>query len=478
MRRTILDLSTIGRIRPILNPLPHNRLAPRPRPVHPLRARAGRADACLVLLAALLMAACSPTPTAPASPDEPAASGEVGSLPPTGVDLGTVVAPAPRAAAESTDAAETSSHEAGDLGALVEGEDDIHGDAPEDGIGEGGIGEAAAAESADLVPMPAPSPGKLTRLTEPGCCTQPFWSADGRRVLFVDKPAPDQPVGIWAARLDRPGAPPELVVEGMASYSADLAYRVEREAETTTLVRLADGQRWTVPAGGRAVSISPGGTRIAWQVSPNEVPAERRTSRVWVAELDGSEAREVATLPRGSLAAWLGDDRLLVRGRERLDADEDILWALPLGGGERHEIMRSERISGIVPSPDGRWIAYYVARLTDPAANGLWIAPTTPGAGPPKRLDASLFGAYRWRDADRLLLVPMHADAARTGAQPSHELWEIDAATLAGRQLTDPTTTPFKITGGDWAVSPDGQRVAFVESGDKAVWVLDLPEGQ
>ena len=40
---------------------------------------------------------------------------------------------------------------------------------------------------------------RLTRLTEPGCCTQPWWSADGRRVLFIDRPAPDAPTGIYAA---------------------------------------------------------------------------------------------------------------------------------------------------------------------------------------------------------------------------------------------------------------------------------------
>jgi Tol biopolymer transport system component len=45
----------------------------------------------------------------------------------------------------------------------------------------------------------------------------------------------------------------------------------------------------------------------------------------------------------------------------------------------------------------------------------------------------------------------------------SHELWELDANTGETRRLTNPDVTPFKIANGDWAVSPDGQHVAFGE---------------
>jgi len=316
-------------------------------------------------------------------------------------------------------------------------------------------------------PAAAPGEARFTRLTEPGCCSQAFWSADGLRVQFLDKPASDKPVGIWAVDVAGPGTPPELVTEDIGFYSADMAFRVETEGETTAIVRRADGQRWTVPAGGRAVSISPGGRRIAWQVSPQGLPPERRTTRIWVANLDGTDAREVGTLPRGSLAGWLGDDRLLVRGRDRLDSDEDVLMALAIAGGGLTEIVRTERLGGVVQSPGGKWVAYYVSRLPDPADTGLWIAPTDGGA--PRRLDKSLFGAYRWRDADRLLVVPLRADSV------SHELIEVDAASLATRRLTDPRTTPFKIANGDWTASPDGRRVAYVERRDRSIWVIELP---
>ena len=40
--------------------------------------------------------------------------------------------------------------------------------------------------------------------------------------------------------------------------------------------------------------------------------------------------------------------------------------------------------------------------------------------------------------------------------------------------LTDPASEFFSIAGNDWNVSPDGQHIAFVDSRDKAIWVLDL----
>ena len=44
------------------------------------------------------------------------------------------------------------------------------------------------------------------------------------------------------------------------------------------------------------------------------------------------------------------------------------------------------------------------------------------------------------------------------------------------RELTTPESTPFKIANGDWRVSPDGRYVAFVESSDRNIWALELPQ--
>jgi len=286
-------------------------------------------------------------------------------------------------------------------------------------------GQADQVTTPDPSPSPTPAPA-LCQLTRGGCCTQPFWSPDSRQVLFIDEPVPDAPAGIWGVDVARPDPTPELVTERIAFYTADLAFLVELSEDTTVIERLADNARWTVPAGGRPVSISPGRKRIAWQVSDEDLPFERQTTQVWVANLDGTDARSVATLPRGSFGGWISDDVLLLSGRESLESREQVLYAFSLTSGRTTELVRAEQLRGGLLSPDGIWLAYYVALDEDPAQNGLWLVRTDGSTelaevGSARRqLDRDLFGAYQWRDASRLLVIPFRPDAI------SHELWELD----------------------------------------------------
>lgn len=430
---------------PMVRPTRCRPLAPSAVLAPPLRSRALWLLLSLTLLVPL--AACGGTPASRSAPSGAGAAAR---------DAG-VIGGNPAADADGVDAAVDPEADAPvDAGADADAPVDAAADTETD----------ASARPAELA-APAPDRARLTRLTEPGCCTQPWWSADGRRVLFIDRPAPDAPTGIYAASLDAPGAAPELVTETVAYYSDDMAYRFELEGEVTRLLRLADGEAWTVPAGGRPVSISPGGGRILWQISPQDVAFERRTTRVWVADIDGSDAREIGSLPRGSVSGWITDDLLLARGRDSLQAEEDILWAMSVADGGLREIARAERLRGELVSPGGSWVAWYVARQTDPVETGIWLAPTSGGAA--RRLDPARFGGYQWQDDGRLLVVPQRAE------QGSHRIYAVDAASLAVLPLTEPAETPFKIANGDWAVAPDGRRVAFVESRDKAIWVLELP---
>ena len=291
-------------------------------------------------------------------------------------------------------------------------------------------------------------------------------------MLFIDKPAPDAPVGIWGVDVAQPAPTPELVTERIGFYTADMTFLVELSEDTTVIERLADpltgtgSARWSVPADGRLISISPGRTRIAWQVSDEDLPFERRVTEVWVANLDGSDAQAVATLPRGGFGGWISDDVLLLSGRESLESQEHILYAFSLTSSRTTDLVRAERLRGGLLSPDGAWLAYYVALDEDPAQNGLWLVRTDGSTR--RKLDRDLFGAYQWRDAGRLLIIPLRPEAV------SHELWELDVSTGETRRLTDPDVTPFKIANGDWAVSPNGQHVAFVESRDRNIWLLTL----
>ena len=252
-------------------------------------------------------------------------------------------------------------------------------------------------------------------------------------------------------------------------------YLVETTTNTTTIERLSDGERWNVPARGRSVRISPGGTRIAWTEGNEDLPPDRQVTTIRVANLDGSEPRVAATLRRGGLSGWISDDVLLVSGRESATATDQVLWAAPLDGSPPVELARAERLRSPQLSPSGAWVAYYVTFDADPARNGLWIARTD--GSDRRQIPPELFGSYQWRgcpdvcdpDAESLLIVPLQPDAAQ------HELWQVRAAGGEPARLTDPAVTPIKIANGDWRVSPDGRYVAYVESEDRNIWALPLP---
>jgi hypothetical protein len=321
-------------------------------------------------------------------------------------------------------------------------------------------------------PTPTATPAPVLRqLTVGGCCTGHFWSPDSRQVLFIDQPAADAPLGIWGVDIEMPDPEPTLYTERIASYTSDLAFVIEpdpTDRSVTIIERVADGERWSAPAGGRSVSLSPARTRLAWQVTDDDLPSERRVAEVWIANLDGSDARLVASLPRGGVSGWIDEDTLLISSRESLEAREQVISSLRLTDGARTELARGERLRGGALSPDGGWYLYMVTFDADAAANGLWIMRTD--GSDRRQLDPTLFGSYRWRDERQLLIIPLNADAE------FHELWELDVETDIARRLIDPADLPFKVGNGDWSVSPDGRHVAFMESRDRNIWMLTLPQ--
>lgn len=304
--------------------------------------------------------------------------------------------------------------------------------------------------------------------------------------MFIDKPGPALPTGIWAVDLAELKPKPKLLTEQIAFYTADLNFRIELRPDATIIERLSTpltgkepsaetdmnpvpaGTTWAVPSQGQPISISPNHKRVAWQVSNEDLPFERRITQVWTANFDGSDAQVVAELPRGGIGGWISDDVLLLSGRESLEDREQILFTLSLINGHRVELARGTRLRGGLLSPDGEWLAYFVALDEDLAQNGLWLVRSDGSTR--RKLEPELFGAFQWRDAKRLLIAPFRPDAL------SHEFWELDAETGQTRQLTNPEITTFKIANGDWIVSPNGQYVAFVNSGDHNIWVLRLPD--
>ena len=311
-------------------------------------------------------------------------------------------------------------------------------------------------------PTVQPTPAAILRqLTTGGCCVQPFWSPDGMRVLYIDRPSPDLPAGIWGVGLE--GGQPELYMQQLGLYSPDLTLRVFPQSGQTIVERVEDGSRWTIPSGGRQVSFSPDSSMVAWTAGPSGPPFDTPVRQVWVSQVDGSQARQVATLVGGGFAGWFPDGRLLVNGRIDPAQPEQGYWAAPLDGSAPFEITRGTRLRGASISPGGSWLVYQIT-FAQPEENGIWVANTRTG----QRSRLGLFGAYRWRDDAHLLIAPLEPGAA------SHRLIQVDAATGEQQPLTDPSWLPFKISNGDWAVSPDGQHIAFVSAADRNIWVIDL----
>jgi Tol biopolymer transport system component len=286
--------------------------------------------------------------------------------------------------------------------------------------------------------------------------------------MYIDKPAPESPAGLWG--VPRAGGEPQLITERLGLFSPDMRLVAFPENRQTIVESLADGTRWTIPSEGRAVSFSPDGSQVAWTAGPPGQSFEPTPREVWVSRADGGEARAIFQAYGGGFSGWLSDGRILASGRSEPAAEKQSLWAVSPTGGEVVELAQVSRTRGLLISPGGDWLVYAVVFDPDPAQNGLWLVHT--GTGERFRLDR--FGAFRWRDAHRLLVIPLDV------SQAQHRLWEVDtrrpAESLAqAAPLTDPATTPFRIANGDWSVSPDGRSVVFVSAGDHNLWVLDLP---
>lgn len=319
--------------------------------------------------------------------------------------------------------------------------------------------------------------GQPIQLTGNGCCTQPFWSPDGQQVRFIDKPAADQPVGIWGVNIAAPLSAAQFVTDRLAESSASPLFIIETGGDATIIERRATGERWTVAAAqGRNVQISPDQARIAWTITNSDAPSSDQVTAIWIADLDGGNARQIATLPRGGLSGWINNDTLLISGRDSQTAREQVVSTYSLVDGARVELIRSERLRGTSLSPSGQWLIYYLAFDPDRSLNGLWL--TSADGTQTTHLDDALFGSYQWRPCgercsaaqDRLLIVPFQPDTLY------HTFLEFNPNSGAVRPLTDPATSTIKIANADWRVAPDGGSVVYVENRDRNLWLLPLPE--
>ena len=251
-----------------------------------------------------------------------------------------------------------------------------------------------------------------------GCCPGAVWTPDSRALLFLD------------------GAPARPAT---ASYQ--------------------------VPAGGGAVTrkfstVAFYSPRVAYTRSDTAGNFDRRLTRVFVADVFGAP-RQVTTLYGGGVSGWLSEGTLLLSGKAAAGNRDRDLFTLDTRTGAKKTLRTALNFRSVLPSPDGTRVVYTVA-FDSAARNGLWLQSTAGGA--PREL--SEFGSYRWRDASRLLLIPLSANGG------PHILRQYDVRTGEWRTLGD---LGDQVRQGDWNVSPDGTRLSYLSAKDGNVRVLRLP---
>src|SRR5688572_2206653 len=231
----------------------------------------------------------------------------------------------------------------------------------------------SSASTTEAGPTAEPFVRTLVQLTQPGCCVQPFWSSDGQMVLFIDKPQPTAQTGIYGVPIT--GGEPELVSQQVGLPSPDGRYRAYLSADGETMVEPFNSEvQWIIPNGGLRVFFSPQSVRLAWTEVPRSGNFDERPASISVADIDGSDAKEVITIYGGGIAGWLDDDHLLVSGKDRPSEDQVQLFSLDVRNGGRAPITSNQRIRSVQVSRGGDWIFYTITLDPDgPDEDGLWI---------------------------------------------------------------------------------------------------------
>lgn len=209
------------------------------------------------------------------------------------------------------------------------------------------------------------------------CCPGAVWTPDSRSLLFLDGPPARPSTGIYQVSAN--GGPVTRRFSSVAFFSPRLLWAVRPgTGENTTLERIADGRKFTLPTYGSDVTWNAAETRLAYTRSATSGNYDRRSTRVLVADVFGSP-RQVATLYGGGISGWLNASTLLLNGKRNAgDRDRD-LFTLDTRTGARRTLATALSFRGISVSPDGARVVYYVA-FDSAARNGLWLRPTAGGS--------------------------------------------------------------------------------------------------
>lgn len=360
-------------------------------------------------------------------------------------------------------------------------------------IGPIGATTTAAESVPSTVPTAAPTATPagaiLTGFTQNSCCPLPFWSADSQTVLFWAEREGEQP-GVYGVSAS--GGAMSRVADRPVGVQRGGAFTSAMDGDTAVLTRTADGRTWRFDTGGEVVLASHDGRRAAWgRETRRAIPGQRPPPlRHFVADLETGETREVTAPALYAFVDWTADGRWLMSFTDR-PPEKPALIRFGPDDGATLPLFQGKRLRTLRPSRDGRWVAVTRTAEEDPAANGLYVV-ATDGSVEPRAVP--LFGGYRWRDGERLLVVTQEPAVAPATAAPKNfrvplapevphdpgpvnmRLVEVDAATGLSIDLTQQIHYPnLRIAAGEWSVAPDGTRIAFQSLPDHTIGVMRLP---
>jgi len=188
-----------------------------------------------------------------------------------------------------------------------------------------------------------------------------------------------------------------------------------------------------------STAMTPDGSMVAWVVRAPLMEGEQSEylSHIWVADADGSDARQFTRGEHSATSPSFSPDGSLLAFTSSRSGESQV-WVMPLSGGEAWQATAAENgVSGYQWSPDGGRIAF---RMTDPDTE--------------EEEQAKKEKSYIIRVDENYKFAHLYVSEVGNGSGDPAEPHRV-------------TEGDFHVTGFDW--SPDGTRLVFSHQTDPRI---------